>query len=136
MKYVQPSKHPLKRRPTSFKRLCKKKRQQDLPSVVKCLGNFLNSCLTYLEFPEDEWISLSTNNVIERLNKEFKHRSRPMEIVAGENVCYRLPAFISLKIELQWVSTPLGKVRRKLPFSIISIECSFTQNSLHYPSSS
>ena len=76
----------------------------------------MESCLTYLEFPEDEWISLRTTNVIERLNKEFKRRTRPMEIVAGENACYRLLAFISLKMELHWRSTPVGKVRRNLPF--------------------
>ena len=65
---------------------------------------------------EDEWISLRTTNVIERLNKEFKLRTRPMEIVAGENACYRLLAFISLKMELHWRSKPVGKVRRNLPF--------------------
>jgi putative transposase len=39
-----------------------------------------------------------------------------MEIVAGENACYRLLAFISLKMELHWRSNPLGKVRKNLPF--------------------
>ena len=105
-----------KKKAQQFFRNFEKKRQQDLPSAVKCLGNSLESCLTYLEFPEDEWISLRTTNVIERLNKEFKRRTRPMEIVAGENACYRLLAFISLKMELHWRSTPIGKVRRNLPF--------------------
>ena len=105
-----------KKKAHQFFRDFEKKRQQDLPSAVKCLGNSLESCLTYLEFPEDEWISLRTTNVIERLNKEFKRRTRPMEIVAGENACYRLLAFISLKMELHWRSTPVGKVRRNLPF--------------------
>ncbi len=76
----------------------------------------MESCLTYLEFPEDEWISLRTTNVIERLNKEFKRRTRPMEIIAREKACYRLLAFISLKMELHWRSTPGGKVLRNLPF--------------------
>ena len=105
-----------KKKAQQFFRDFEKKRQQDLPSAVKCLRNSLESCLTYLEFPEDEWISLRTTNVIERLNKEFKRRTRPMEIVAGENACYRLLAFISLKMELHWRSTPVGKVRRNLPF--------------------
>jgi len=61
---------------------------KDVPSAVKCLQNFLDSCLTFLDFPEQEWISLQTTNVIERLNKEFKRRTKPMEIVAGENACY------------------------------------------------
>ena len=99
-----------------FFRDFEKKRQQDLPSAVKCLGNSLEFCLTYLEFPENEWISIRTNNVIKRLIKEYKHRTRPMEIVAGENAFYRLLASISLKMELHWRSTPVGKASRNLPF--------------------
>jgi len=34
--------------------------------------------------PEEEWLSLRTTNIIERLNKDFKSRTEPMEIVAGE----------------------------------------------------
>ena len=90
--------------------------ERDIPSAVKTLERSLESCLTYLEFPEEEWISLRTSNIIERLNKEFRRRSKPMEIMAGETSCYRLLAFISLKMELKWRSTPVGKVRGNLPF--------------------
>ena len=54
-------------------------------------------------------------NVIERLNKEFRRRTKPMEIVAGENACYLLLAFISLKMEMNWRTTKIGKVRPNLP---------------------
>jgi putative transposase len=94
----------------------KGKWEQDIPSAVKTLERSLEPCLTYLEFPAEEWISLRTSNIIERLNKEFKRRSKPMEIMAGETSCYRLLAFISLKMELKWRSTPVGKVRGNLPF--------------------
>lgn len=87
-----------------------------LPSAVKCLENNFESCTTYYEFPEEEWISLRTTNMIERLNKEFRRRTRPMEIVAGETACYQLLAFISLKMELHWKSNPFGKVKKNLPF--------------------
>ena len=43
---------------------------KDVPSAVKCLQNSLDSCLSFFDFPEEEWISLRTTNVIERLNKE------------------------------------------------------------------
>jgi len=94
----------------------KSKWEQQIPSAVKTLERSLDSCLTYLEFPEEEWISLRTSNIIERLNKEFRRRSKPMEIMAGETSCYRLLAFISLKMELKWRSNPVGKVRGNLPF--------------------
>lgn len=87
----------------------------EIPSAVKSLSQSIDSCLTFFKFPEEEWISLRTTNIIERLNKEFKRRTKTMEIVAGENACYRLLAFISLKMELTWRSNPIGKVRPNLP---------------------
>jgi putative transposase len=89
--------------------------EQELPSAVKSLTQSLDACLTFFKFPEEEWISLRTTNIIERLNKEFKRRTKSMEIVAGENACYRLLAFISLKMELSWRANPIGKVRPNLP---------------------
>ena len=79
--------------------------ERELPSAVKSLSNSLDACLTFFSFPEEEWISLRTTNSIERLNKELKRRTKPMEIVAGENACYLLLAFISLKMEASWEST-------------------------------
>lgn len=93
----------------------KTKWENQLPSAVKCLENGLEACLTFFNFPEEEWISLRTTNIIERLNKEFRRRTRPMEILAGEQSCYTLLAFIALKMELHWRSNPLGKVRKNLP---------------------
>jgi putative transposase len=102
--------------------------QKEIPSAVKCLQNSLDSCLTFFDFPEEEWISLRTTNVIERLNKEFKRRTKPMEIVAGENACYTLLAFISIKMEIYWRSNPVGKVRYNLPSLRSLIQGNFTQS--------
>jgi putative transposase len=101
---------------------------KEFPSAVKSLDNSIESCLTFFSFPEEEWISLRTSNIIERLNKEFKRRTKPMEIVAGENACYRLLAFISLKMELHWRSNPVGTVNANLPFFKKLLEKEFTQN--------
>jgi len=93
----------------------KERWEKHVPSAVKCLEKSLAACLTFFHFPEEEWISLRTTNIIERLNKEFRRRTRPMEIVAGEQSCYTLLAFIALRMELHWRSSPLGKVRKNLP---------------------
>lgn len=53
----------------------KEKWETDLPSAVKYLGNSIEACLTSSIRPEEEWISLRTTKVIERLNKEFKRRT-------------------------------------------------------------
>jgi putative transposase len=102
--------------------------KKEVPSAVKCLQNSLYSCLTFFDFPEEEWISLRTTNIIERLNKEFKRRTKPMEIIAGENACYTLLAFISIKMELHWRSNPVGKVRYNLPSLRNLIKGNFTQS--------
>ena len=93
----------------------REKWEKEVPSAVKSLSNSLDACLIFFSFPEEEWISLRTTNIIERLNKEFKRRTKPMEIVAGENACYLLLAFISLKMEMNWRTTKIGKVRPNLP---------------------
>ncbi len=102
--------------------------EKELPSAVKSLENSLQACLTYLNFPEEEWICLRTSNVIERVNKEFKRRTKPMEIVAGERSCYTLLAFVCLKMELRWRSKPIGKVAKNLPFFKKLADNNFTQN--------
>ena len=103
-------------RHTGFQVAFVNKWKRDIPSAVKCLQTSAKACLTFMDFPEDEWISLRTTNVIERLNKGCKRRTKPMEIVPGEAACYRLLAFVSLKMELHWRSNPVGKVRENLPF--------------------
>ena len=112
----------------SFFERFKERWQKELPSAVKCLENSLSSCLTYLQFPEEEWICLRTTNVIERVNKEFKRRTKSMEILAGERSCYTLLTFICLKMELRWRSKPIGKVPQNLPFFRALTENNFTQN--------
>jgi putative transposase len=117
-----------KRKAYGFFKSFKDKWEKDLPSAVKCLKNSLNSCLSYLHFPEEEWICLRTTNVIERVNKEFKRRTKPMEILAGERSCYTLLTFICLKMELGWRSKPIGKVPVNLPNLKKLAENNFTQN--------
>jgi len=105
----------------------KSKWEKELPSAVKCLENSLEACLAYLSFHQEEWICLRTTNVIERVNKEFKRRTKPMEIVAGERSCYTLLAFVCLKMEVHWRSKPIRKVANNLPLLKKLAENNFTQ---------
>jgi len=106
-----------------------KRWEKTLPSAVECLKRSIDACLTFFNFPSEEWISLRTTNIIERLNKEFRRRTKVMEIVAGETACYRILAYISLKMELHWRSNPVGKVRKNLPFFKELAYENFTQKS-------
>jgi putative transposase len=89
------------------------KYHEKLPSVANCLKRNIDRALTFYAFDPDHWISIRTTNVIERVNKEFKRRTKPMEILAGEASAYRLLSFIALKMELNWRKAPLG--RNNLP---------------------
>ena len=96
--------------------------QDIIPSAVNCLGRSIKSCLTFFSFPEHEWISLRTTNAIERVNKEFKRRTKPMEILAGEKSAYLLLCFVACKMELGWKCMPFGN-KSNLP-----VLRQFTQN--------
>ncbi|MDH4218565.1 MAG: IS256 family transposase [Candidatus Aminicenantes bacterium] len=100
-----------------------------VPSAVKCLERSIENCLTFFHFPKEDWICLRTSNIIERLNKEFKRRTKPMEIVAGERACYTLLAFICLKMELHWSNFPMGKRASNLPVLQNLELANFTQSS-------
>jgi putative transposase len=104
-----------KKKALSFFNEFKEKYDKDIPSAVKCLESSLESTLSYLSFPKEEWISLRTTNPIERLNKEFKRRTKSMEIVAGEASCYNLLAVISLRMEVYWKRYPIT-FQKSLPW--------------------
>lgn len=104
-----------KKKALSFFENFKRDYEKEIPSAVKCLEASLESTLCYLSFPEEEWLSLRTTNPIERLNKEFKRRTKSMEIVAGEASCYNLLAVISLRMEVYWKRHPIT-FQKSLPW--------------------
>ena len=89
------------------------------PDAVRCLERDFETVTAYLEFPELEWMHLRTTNIIERLHKEFKRRTKPMEIVAGEESVYLILAFVAMKMEVSWRNAPFRNsgFRKLKPFS-------------------
>jgi len=102
---------------------------KEVPSATRCLERSIEKCLTFFHYPQEEWICLRTTNIIERLNKEFKRRTKPMEIVAGERACYTLLVFICLKMELHWRKFLIGKRASNLPLLQNLEQTNFTQSS-------
>jgi putative transposase len=89
------------------------------PDAVRCLEKDFDALIAFLEFPEEEWMHLRTTNIIERLNKEFKRRTKPMEIVAGEASVYTILAFVAMKMEMSWRNAPFRNsgFRKLKPFA-------------------
>ncbi len=74
--------------------------------AVECLEKDLDELLVHYEFPRGHWEALRTTNPIERVNKEFKRRSRSMETVSPEGL-KALLAFTALRMEYGWATTPI-----------------------------
>jgi len=96
----------------------KKKWGSIVPKAVECLEKDLVSCMTFFDFPKEHWAALRTTNIIERLNKEFKRRTKVMEILAGEVSCYRLLYFIAMRMEKRWKCARMGVVGNALAPSL------------------
>ena len=47
-----------------------------LPEAAKKVEDSIEETLTYFDFPSEHWVKIRTNNVIERLNREIRRRTR------------------------------------------------------------
>ena len=64
----------------------------------------------HYEFPRECWAALRTTNPIERVNKEFKRRSKSMEQM-GPDGLKALLAFTALRLEYGWSMTPINSAK-------------------------
>jgi putative transposase len=78
------------------------------PSAVQVIERDLDSLLTFFQFDPTYWTVLRTTNPIERLNKEFKRRTRAMEVTGGEISTYRCLVYVSQTMEYRWSFHPLS----------------------------
>lgn len=77
--------------------------ESECQRAVACIEKDLDSLLVHLQFDPEFHISLKTTNPIERVNKEFKRRTKTMETV-GEATLRCILAFTALRLELGWMS--------------------------------
>lgn len=66
----------------------------------------IDALLAHYMFPPEHWDALRTTNPIERVNKEFKRRSKAMEVVSPDGL-KPLLAFTALRLEHGWLQTPI-----------------------------
>ena len=72
-----------------------KLREMKLNAASKKLEDGIEETLTYMDFPSQHWLKIRTNNVIERLNREIRRRTRVVGAFPDGNsalmlVCARL----------------------------------------------
>ena len=68
------------------------------------LQNNFEEGLTYYRFPRHHWKKIRTVNVVERLNREVKRRTRVACIFPHEASCLRLVGSIAIDIHEDWIS--------------------------------
>lgn len=79
-------------------------------SAAKSLERDLDALLVHHEFPKAHWDALRTTNPIERINREFKRRSKTMETTGADGLKVLL-AFTALRLEFGWATTPITSGR-------------------------
>jgi len=78
----------------------------DAERAVRCIEKDLESLTVHYRFERRFWMALKTTNPIERVNKEFKKRSRSMGTM-GEKTLESLLAFTALRLEMNWKKVPV-----------------------------
>ena len=66
-----------------------------LKEAAKKVCDSVEETLSYMDFPSEQWLKIRTNNVIERLNREIRRRTRVVGTFPDGNsalmlVCARL----------------------------------------------
>ncbi len=69
--------------------------------AVQTIEKDLESLLAHYKFEQKYWRTLRTTNPIERINREFKRRTKSMDSI-GESTLNVILAFIALKLEYGW----------------------------------
>lgn len=89
-----------------------KRRYQNLaPKAVTCLEKDLAETLRFFDFPYRMWVSLRTTNIIERVFREFRRRTKVMDTFPTEESCIRIMFSLIQMINEDWKTRPMKNFR-------------------------
>lgn len=78
--------------------------RKDAPKLAGWAETAIPEGLTVLNFPEIFRRQLRTTNVIERLNREIKRRTRVATLFPNEASCLRLVSAVAMEISEEWLT--------------------------------
>lgn len=67
--------------------------QENRAMALAKAGAVVDETLTYYTFPDSHWITLRTNNPLERITREIRRRTRVVGIFPDGQSCLNLAAF-------------------------------------------
>lgn len=78
------------------------KYEKSAPRLVAWADENLREGFSFFKFPEDHWRRIRTSNVLERVNKEIRRRTRVATLFPNEDSCLRLVSAVLMEISEEW----------------------------------
>ena len=79
-----------------------KRYEKSAPRLTAWAETNIPEGLTVFEFPSEHWRRIRTSNVLERVNKEIRRRTRVATIFPNEESCLRLVSAVLMEISEDW----------------------------------
>lgn len=79
----------------------------DEPEAVKCVRQDLEELLTFYRMPRAHWKKIRTTNLIERIFREVRRRTRPISSFANRESCDRIVFAVFDAFNKRWESRPI-----------------------------
>jgi putative transposase len=84
--------------------LAKELREQGHSAAAETIDRFRFDLWNYKAYPKAHWKRIRTTNLIERINKELKRRSRPIGAFPSDKSLMRLAGCIMININEEWIT--------------------------------
>ena len=81
------------------------------PKAITCLEKDLDETLRFFDFPYRIWASIRTTNIIERVFREFRRRTKVMDTFPTEESCIRIMFSLIQMINEDWKTKPMKNFR-------------------------
>lgn len=88
-------------------KLTVQKYNNQAPELAKWMVDNLPEGFTFFTFPVNHWRRIRTSNVVERLNREIKRRTKVVGIFPNVASCERLISAILLEISEEWQTSDI-----------------------------
>ena len=87
--------------------------REEEPGAVECLAKDLEELLIFYQMPEHHWKKIRTTNLIERIFREVRRRTRPMTCFANKASCDRIIFAVFDAFNKRWDSHPIRHFTQK-----------------------
>jgi transposase-like protein len=87
--------------------------EKAFPKAAVLLRSAEDDVLAYMSFPREHWTRIYSTNVLERLNREVKHRTDVVQVFPNDDAALRLAGAILLEVfseqSLTWTNRSAGR---------------------------